>query len=376
MSDEQYEIGFRGRDEGFGAAARAAVGEIGKIRTAINAIPQNAISSLGAKFAAVFSADFLVQKTNEMIKFGSSVNDMAQRIGVSTDFMQKLRYAFEKTGSSAQWAAGALREMQRSQVIALGSPQGPDAQAFRHLGISLQDLRGMSGEELFMKVADAIERGSGNATELTSAMTILGRYGGEALTTLREGFRGLADEAVEVGSVIESDIIEQLDDTGDRIDAMVARTRTGFASIVSGLINVWEKGANFTEKLVQSAFAAFDARKDPEFYKKLGGSKGAIQNAVDEIDKMQANEGNEAARRRAERRARGGSGGVEPLREVGEPTGQSVQARIQSDALQRIGLFIGGSTTLIDVQRRQLDVATQTLDLTRRMAQTMDTSWR
>lgn len=375
MSDEQYEIGFRGKDEGFAAAARAAVGEIGKIRSAINAIPANAIRGIGTELAAVFSTGFLIQKTREVIQFGSSINDMAQRIEVSTDFMQKLQYAFEKTGSSARTATGALREMQRSQVAALGSQQGPDAQAFRRLGISIQELRGMNGEELFMRVADAIEQGSGNATELAAAMTIMGRYGGDALTTLREGFRGLADEAAETGAIIHSDIIEQLDDTSDRMDLMVAKTQAGFAGIVSAMLSAWEQGANFTERLVQSAFAAFDARKDPEFYKGLGGSKGAIQNALDESAKMQENEAKESARRRAERRARGGTGAVEPLGERGEPAGQAIQ-RTQSDALQRIGLFIGGSTTLIDVQRRQLDVATQNLDLTRRMAQTMESSWR
>jgi len=376
VSDEQFTVGFRGNDEGFGAAARAAVGEIGKIRTAINQLPANAIRGIGAQMAAVFSVDYLANQVRSVVEFGSSINDMSQRVGASTDFMQKLAYAGEKTGTSLRASTAAFRELQRSQVAAVGNRGGEDANAFRKLGISVQELRSMNAEDLWVRVGNAIENGTGNATELSAAMALLGRSGSEVLPMLREGFSGLAQEAVDFGTIIDSEVIEQLDDVGDRFGILAAKAKAGFAGVVGSVISMWEKGVNFTERIIQGAITAYDARKDPEFYKGLGGTRGALDSTDEAVQQMQQNEEQDRARTRAERRARAGrSADVEGLRGGGATASQAA-ARPASDALQRIGLFIGGAQSTLDVQRRQLDVAQQSLDLNRRIASVMEASWR
>ncbi len=377
MTDEQYTVAFKGQDEGFGASARAVVREIGTIRSAINSLPSDAIRGIGAQLAAVFSFDYVKDRITEVVNYGSAIQDTAQKLNVSTQFIQKATYAAEQSGGSMRSVTTAMRDLMRSQAEALRNPRGQDSNAFRAIGVSIEELKRLSAEQLFDRVARSIQNGSGTASEMSAAMTILGRSAIEVLPMMREGFADLSDQFVEIGGLIDSELIEKLDEAGDAAHRAGVKAKGGWAWLAGKGMEGLGKVQDFFESIVQQATAAYDARANPEFYKGLGGSKGAIANAEEAVRQMQRNEQSDAASVRKARRERAGRGiGAGEIPNATEgATVSGVAGKIASDALQRIGLFIGGSQTNLDIQRRHLNVSQQMLELNRRIAAITERSW-
>lgn len=358
MADKDLQIKIGGDASGFGKAANEVTRQINGIRDNIRNLPREAIRSAGAQLAAFFSVDFLVRQVSQVVEYAGAISDMAARVGVATDFLQEADFAARQTGAALGDVVAGLRELQRSQAAAMANGSSSDANAFAALGISLEEVRRLGAEELFRRVARAIQEGEASGRQMEAVMQVLGRSATTLLPAMRQGFSDFAAQAREAGLVIEEDLIQKLDEAGDRMDVVAARMRTGFAWIGGKLADGWIWAANRLEGVVQGAIGALDAFRSTGSGKAAGDAfTRSFQSTLEGFAQEQAAIDKQKAQERANRK------GPIPEASFAAPKGKSsanLAGQASADALQRIGLFINGSAQ-IELMRRQITVSERIL---------------
>ena len=343
MDDKDFKIRILGDATGFGRAAKEVTRQINGIRDNIRNLPREAIRSAGSQLAAFFSVDWVASQVRQTMEYAGAIQDMSDRIGVGVEFLQELDYAAEQTGASLQDFVLGLREVQRSQAAALADSSGKDAKWFAAIGVSMEELRALDPEALFRRVARAMQEGQQGGAQMEAAIQLLGRSAISLLPAMRAGFANLTQEARNFGAVIEADAISRLDAMGDRIAAL-KRSARGLAlnnPMTQYVVGQAEKTVLGTQGVAAAASG---------FWKAIWERKNPFTAAWDSF---------QAARESATRPPMKATGPDPALgdprlpEQPNKPAPAPMASPIQADALQRIGLFIGGQSA-IDIQRRQL----------------------
>jgi hypothetical protein len=106
-----------------------------------------AISGIGAVAGRVFS----------QIERGGSLWDLSNRTGESVENLFKLQFAFEQSGVAAGNVGNTLLRFQKS-LSGVGEMGENTAEAFAALGLSVEELRGISAPEALLKVFEALNK--------------------------------------------------------------------------------------------------------------------------------------------------------------------------------------------------------------------------
>ena len=182
------------------AQARQAAGALGPFGAALTALGPAGIAA-GAGLAVTVGA------VSHFVSFTSAIQDLSEKTLLSTTFLQELGFAGSMSGVSMEDAANA--------ALILSRNVGEGADVFAKLGLSLEELRGLSPDEQFRRVAEAIRQIPDPARQTALALEAFGRGGKEILPLLRQGFGDLADEAHRLGVVLDEDAIKKGDELGD-----------------------------------------------------------------------------------------------------------------------------------------------------------------
>lgn len=195
----------------------------------------------------------------------SEIGKMAGYLGVTSDALQELRYAAEKSGVSIDALDDALKELQVRAVDA-STGQGEAAEAFDKLGLKGAVAAGRIREplELLNAVADSLKTRQEDRLWLSDA--IFGDEGAKVLLMLKDGSAGLKklrQEAKDLGYVLRNESI----DTAQRFSKALHRLRNAsygaaknvgaeafapLATVSSGLANFIEQLNNFSISLASS----------------------------------------------------------------------------------------------------------------------------
>lgn len=155
-------------------------------------------------------------------KYGSEIQDMSSRTGMSAEALTALKYAADQTGASLESVQMAVKGLSRNALAAMQDPASEAGKAFASIGVSVTDAAGKlkSTETLFVEVGDAL-RGVKNETERTALATqLLGRGGMMLLpmfTDAKNSLSGFMDEAKRLGLVVSQDTIGKLDNLDDTL---------------------------------------------------------------------------------------------------------------------------------------------------------------
>jgi hypothetical protein len=133
----------------------------------------------------------IVAKLKELVSYGDKVYELGQRFAVSTTVIQQFGNVAEKSGSSLEGIAMGFNRLDIAASKALGGNQ-QIIDSFANLGISVEDLKNLSPEEIMLKIGSS----SMNAADMVK---ILGKNG----TELRETLRKLADGSEQLGKAMD-----------------------------------------------------------------------------------------------------------------------------------------------------------------------------
>ncbi|KZL21117.1 hypothetical protein PsAD2_00401 [Pseudovibrio axinellae] len=166
--------------------------------------------------AAVVALGVATRKT---ISDASSLAKVADKVGVTTDELQRLRYGFELTGVAAGTTDTALQRFSR-RIGEAANGSGVLNDVLKANGIELRDVTGKmkSQGQILAEYADLIKNAGSEQERLLLSFKAFDREGAGLVLALKNGSEGLGElmrAADEAGGVIEEELLrkaEQIDD--------------------------------------------------------------------------------------------------------------------------------------------------------------------
>lgn len=211
---------------------------LASVRTSIASVGQS-MQRIGAPIMAVGSAitGALEGATYAAIKGQEAFADMATRTGMSAEFLSEVGYAAGLADISIEQLETSLVKMALAQQN-LRQGMKTTVDQFAELGITAKDLEGLSPEEVFNKIADALSKVGDQAKKATIARGIFGRGGVQMLPLIGQGARGIAAgraEAVRVGASVTGEAAAKADEAGDMFNRLSAAIQ-GLANAVGNVL--------------------------------------------------------------------------------------------------------------------------------------------
>jgi hypothetical protein len=178
-----------------------------------------------ATFITTRAVDVLVDSTKAALNYASRLNDLSVQLGVTTEDLQFMEFAARQNGSSLEAFSHVLR---RLSALAGGMEEDTDnlRGAFAKYNVEIKNADGSTRNamDLFRAIADRIKDAETNTERLAIASGFFGRMiGAQMIPILIDGAAGLdrmKEAAREMGLILESDLIRQADEAGDKLDAM------------------------------------------------------------------------------------------------------------------------------------------------------------
>jgi len=168
---------------------------------------------------------------------GDTVAKMAKRTGVSTETLSELRYVASQTGTEFGALEMSFRRMQRS-IYDAGRGLSTAKDALTDLGLTFEDLDGLSPEQQFKVLAEQISKVQDPTKKAAIAMTLLGRTGTNLLPMFAQGARGietLQQQARKLGLTIGSEDARAAEDLTDAFDRLWKVVKMGVFHIGAAL---------------------------------------------------------------------------------------------------------------------------------------------
>ena len=191
-------------------------------------------SLLKSKFAQLFGVAAIAAAVNRTVEYGSKIHDLSQRLGVSAKSLQEFDYAARQNGSTLETLTSVIERLGQAREKALGGDSGL-VESFKTLGITIDELRTKRADELLKSIGKSLQGGDPQA--LIASLRDVGGRGGGALIPMLKGLEEAARQANELGLVLDTALIDRLDEAGDKVTELAARFRGPLASAISFTID-------------------------------------------------------------------------------------------------------------------------------------------
>ncbi len=253
------------------AVLRGVGDRMGELRTKI----AGAFSGMGG-LGGLISAGAIVGATKSVIDYAGAIDDMSKAAGMTAEPFQALARAAKLNGVEIWQLSGSLNRL-RNAAADIGRDQTAQ-DAFKRLGLSVEEVRRSNPEQVLQKVAKGI-RDTGDAS---AAFDLLGRGAANLLSTLDEVADGWDPLVAKMRKgIISAEDISTLDRAGDELDDFFTRAKVSGAKFLAGWSDLWSQIGYMSTGM--NLFEAIDANQ---------------------MDKMAEQVGKKAAQMRTERRKR------------------------------------------------------------------------
>lgn len=163
-----------------------------------------------------------------------ALSKSAQKIGVTTEALSRLKYAADFSDVSIEQLTGGLGRLSKTMLDVAGGSKGPAATAFKALGIAVTDAAGnlRNSDAVFADIAERFGQMEDGSTKTALAISIFGKAGAELIPLLNSGKDGLAamaDESDRLGLTISTSTGKAAEKFND--------TLTKIGSILGGVVN-------------------------------------------------------------------------------------------------------------------------------------------
>lgn len=183
-----------------------------------------------AGLAASISVLGLAAATKEAIEFADGIAKTADKVGVSIEALQKLRFAAEQAGLNANTLDMALQRFaRRAGEAAKGT--GELVKVFDELGIKTSNVDGTlkSTEELLYEYADAIGEAEGAQEKLRLAFKGFDSEGAALVNLFKDGsdaVKELGDELERAGGLLSAETARAAEVANDKFNKLSTVVKT------------------------------------------------------------------------------------------------------------------------------------------------------
>ena len=240
------ELNLLFRLTGDGSSFQSAVNSAKASAGGLSASLGKQFSGLGGAIAGAFSVGAIVNLARETIAFGGQITDLSERYGISTDMVQKLKFAAEQSGSSVESMLGGFKKMNLAMVDAMEGNEGKQ-DAFQRMGVSMDDLKSKSPEEVFRMIARAAKDMPHTPQLFADIKDVLGKSGDELLPAFKAGLDEAIASAERLGIVMSASSIAALDTIGDQFDVIKIKAMSYFAPVLESIAGIAHGFFDFIE---------------------------------------------------------------------------------------------------------------------------------
>lgn len=195
-------------------------------------------NSISNKLAGFLSAAAIAAGAKKIADYAGEVNDLSQRLGISTDAVQQWEHAAVQAGGTADHVAKFFEALAVARGKALGGDQGA-LNSFAKLGVQSKDLSSKRLEEIGFQIGNAVK--AGDAQKLIAALKDVG---GKGAMQLVAAFKSGLAEAFQDAPLIKTEDIIRLDALGDQFNTFGKQLMAAFAPVISfigqAILGVWD----------------------------------------------------------------------------------------------------------------------------------------
>lgn len=198
----------------------------------------------------------------------------ADKLGVATESLAGMRLATEEAGGSAEALETGMAKLQKTVQEATEGNKAA-TKSINDLGLSVAALSGMSADEQFKAVADAIQNLDTQGKRTAATMEIFGKGGMALANTLALGSKGLnqaTEDAQKLGlavSRVDAFKIEEANDAFGRIGKVIEGIFNNIAIRLSPFITAFAEA--FTGASIEAEGFGSTIDRVMDFAVKAGG---------------------------------------------------------------------------------------------------------
>jgi len=177
----------------------------------------------------------LMAVTNQTAEYADEIDKLSERTGINREELQRWKYAAGQSGADIGKLEVGVKKLSDVMADAMNGNE-KTAESFAALGISIDDLKNKSQEEIFSEVMNSLADMEQGATRNALGNDLLGKSYTEMLPLLNAGSDGmqeLKDRADELGIVMSEDAVKANVIFGDTL----ADVKDAFGGIVRDLTN-------------------------------------------------------------------------------------------------------------------------------------------
>jgi hypothetical protein len=183
-----------------------------------------------------------IDRLRDIVDSVADIADNAERVAVSTDALQTLRFAMEQAGGSTSQLDSAL---QRFAVNIGKAADGTSflARTFEANNVAMREANGQfkSQEQLLQSFADLVRAAGSEQDKLRLATQAFGPAGARMLGTLNDiaerGLPAVIAEAKNAGVVIDAELVKRADDFDKAWSAALAAATVSIKSFALSIID-------------------------------------------------------------------------------------------------------------------------------------------
>lgn len=231
----------------FGSVSAAQIKVVGeKFQEAGSKVEEVGRKLSGISGAAAAIGGGLLKLGYNSAQSADDLNTLAQQTGISTDELQKMRYASELVDVSVEDITGALRKMKPKM--------DENNETFQKLGVSVANADGSlrNATDVFYDSIDALSKVQNETERDQLAMALFGKSADQLAGIVDDGGAALKQygaEAEKLGLIMSGETLDALNQTNDVIDQTKARLAGTMAQIGADVAAVLgpalEKGAEW-----------------------------------------------------------------------------------------------------------------------------------
>jgi hypothetical protein len=196
---------------------------------------QNVARDLATDLAAMFTVRAAFNFVKDIIDGASALKDLSQQTHINVEELQLLAGGMSEFGVDADTLGKALYKLSR------GIAGGDDsiAHGLHLMGMSMKDLDGLNGKELFLKIEGGLATLQGGLRD-TAAADLFGGKLGAAMAGASEGIEGALETWQRLNHVASTESVDALDEFGEAI----TRANKNLTAIAANMIGPVAQGFN------------------------------------------------------------------------------------------------------------------------------------
>lgn len=205
-----------------------------------------ALGALKGQFAALVPAlgvAALVSFGKSAIDAAGRMNDLAQQIGFSASTLSALERPLAASGASLEQFAASINLMNANIGEAVQNLDGPAAQAFQRLGLSIEDLKRLSPEEQFNQIARALAQVGTQFEQTELGRAIFGRGFAAMIPVIKET-NGELDRLREE---LSQETIDRIDQFGDALQGAGIKAKNAFLEAFAAILKAIDAASEFVD---------------------------------------------------------------------------------------------------------------------------------